>query len=48
MKVLTIKVEEPKRVAKKLLKTLEKASLGGTLEEEQTLTFPSVEKLFKI
>jgi len=48
MKILTIKVEEPKRVAKKLLKTLEKASLGGTLEEEQTLTFPSVEKLFKI
>ena len=48
MKVLTIKVEEPKRVAKKLLKTLENASLGGTLEEEQTLTFPSVEKLFKI
>ena len=48
MNVLTIKVEEPKRVAKKLLKTLENASLEGTLEEEQTLTFPSVEKLFKI
>ena len=48
MKVLTIKVEEPKSVATKLLKTLEEANFGETLKEEQTLTFPSVEKLFKI
>jgi len=46
--VLTIKVEKPERVAKKLLKTLEKATFGETLKEEQTITFPSVEKLFKI
>ena len=48
MKVLIVKVEEPKRVTEKLLKTLGKATFGGTLKEEQTLTFPSVEKLFKI
>jgi len=48
MKVLTIKVEGTKNVARNLLKTLEKASLGKNLEGEQTLTFPSVEKLFKI
>ena len=48
MKVLIVKVEEPKNVAEKLLRTLGKATFGGTLKEEQTLTFPSVEKLFKI
>jgi len=48
MKVLTIKVEEPKNVVTKLLKTLEETNFGGTLKGEQTLTFPSVEKLFKI
>lgn len=32
----------------KVLKTLGKATFGETLKEEQTLTFPSVEKLFKI
>ncbi len=32
----------------KLLKTLGKATFGETLKEEQTITFPSVEKLFKI
>lgn len=48
MKVLTVKVEGHKKVAEKLLKTLGKATFGGTLKEEQTLTFPSVEKLFKI
>ena len=48
MKVLIVKVEGPKRVAEKFLKTLGKATFGGTLKEEQTLTFPSVEKLFKI
>jgi len=47
-KILTIKVEESKRVSEKLLKTLGRATFGETLKEEQTLTFSSVEKLFKI
>ncbi len=48
MRVLTIKVEEPRKVVRKLLKTLKKADLGKPLEEEQQLIFPSVERLFKI
>jgi len=47
MKVLTIKVEESKKIMRKLLKTLGKANLGEPLEEKHLLTFPSVEKLFK-
>jgi predicted transcriptional regulator len=47
MRVLTIKVEEPKKAAKKLLEILEKATRGEPLEKENTLTFPSVERLFK-
>ncbi len=47
MKVLTIKVEEPRKVVKKLLRNLEGATCGKPIEGENTLTFASVEKLFK-
>ncbi|NPA14801.1 MAG: ArsR family transcriptional regulator [Aquificae bacterium] len=47
MRVLTIKVEEPKKVARRLLKTLGRATHGKPIEGENTLTFTSVEKLFK-
>jgi predicted transcriptional regulator len=47
MKILTIKVEEPKKVARKLLRTLEGINNGNTPKGENVLTFPSVEKLFK-
>jgi predicted transcriptional regulator len=47
MKVLTIKIEELKKVAKYLLKQTTKAQTCGELKEENKLVFTSVEELFQ-
>jgi len=47
MKVLTVKIEEPKNVVRKLFQNLENPNAGKSIGEERVLTFTSVDKLFK-
>lgn len=47
MKILTIKVEEPQKVSRNLLKVLKKVYKGEDIPVENVLTFTSVGRMFK-